>query len=65
MKVKDVILDLIFPKYCLGCGKEGQYICKNCELYLMDVPPMAELTSLWEYNGIIKEAIRRIKFNSE
>ena len=24
------ILDLIFPKTCLGCGREGQYICPNC-----------------------------------
>lgn len=24
------ILDLIFPKTCLSCGKEGGYICQNC-----------------------------------
>ncbi len=24
------ILNLIFPKTCLGCGKESQYICENC-----------------------------------
>ena len=24
------ILDLLFPKTCLGCGKEGRYICENC-----------------------------------
>lgn len=24
------ILDLIFPKTCLGCGKEGGYICQDC-----------------------------------
>jgi ComF family protein len=24
------ILDLIFPKTCLGCGKEGKYLCDNC-----------------------------------
>jgi ComF family protein len=23
-------LDLIFPKKCLGCGKEGKYICATC-----------------------------------
>lgn len=63
--IKDIILDIIFPKYCLGCGKEGTYICKNCEVYLMDVQPMHELTALWEYNGLIKEAIKRIKFNGE
>jgi len=24
------ILDLIFPKTCLGCRKEGRYLCDNC-----------------------------------
>jgi competence protein ComFC len=24
------ILDIIFPKTCLGCGREGQYICSQC-----------------------------------
>lgn len=24
------ILDLIFPKTCLGCGKEGKYLCDKC-----------------------------------
>jgi ComF family protein len=24
------ILNLIFPKTCLGCGKEGKYVCENC-----------------------------------
>lgn len=23
-------LDLIFPKYCLGCGKENSYVCQDC-----------------------------------
>lgn len=25
-----IILDLIFPKNCIGCGKHGKYICKGC-----------------------------------
>lgn len=24
------VLDLIFPKTCLGCGRGGQYICSTC-----------------------------------
>ncbi len=24
------LLDLIFPKTCLSCGKEGKYVCENC-----------------------------------
>lgn len=29
-KVFDFILDLLFPKYCVGCGKEGVWICTKC-----------------------------------
>jgi competence protein ComFC len=25
-----VILDLLFPKTCLGCGRPGNYICSEC-----------------------------------
>lgn len=24
------LLDLVFPKTCLSCGREGKYICENC-----------------------------------
>jgi competence protein ComFC len=64
-KIKNCLLDVLFPKYCLGCGKEGLYICKKCEIYMMDVPQPIGGISFWEYNGIIKEAIHRIKFNGE
>lgn len=29
-KVKDFILDIIFPIDCIGCGKEGEWVCKDC-----------------------------------
>jgi ComF family protein len=25
------LLNLFFPKHCLGCGKEGAYFCLNCQ----------------------------------
>lgn len=28
--IKDFLLDLIFPKYCVGCEKEGIWLCKGC-----------------------------------
>lgn len=28
------LLDLLFPKYCLGCGKLGAYICIKCADHL-------------------------------
>ena len=63
--IKDLILDVLFPKKCIACGKEGKYVCKDCELYMLDVPKTAGLTVLWEYNGIVKELVHRIKFNGE
>jgi len=29
-KISNFILDLFFPKKCLGCGKNGTYICQSC-----------------------------------
>jgi ComF family protein len=29
-KTKKFIIDLLFPKFCLGCNKEGSYLCEDC-----------------------------------
>ena len=29
-KIKDFFLDLLFPRFCLGCQKEGDFICFDC-----------------------------------
>jgi competence protein ComFC len=29
-KTKEFILDILFPKFCLNCGREGQYLCPDC-----------------------------------
>jgi len=59
-----IVLDILFPKYCLGCGKEGTYICKDCELFMNETNNPDNLITFWEYNGIVKEAIKRIKNGS-
>jgi ComF family protein len=33
-----MILDFLFPKKCLGCGKMGSYVCNRC---LEDVPKIS------------------------
>jgi len=33
-KFKESILDLFFPKFCLGCKKEGSYLCDDCRALL-------------------------------
>ena len=29
-KIKNFILDIIFPQFCIQCGKEGRCICHDC-----------------------------------
>jgi ComF family protein len=31
---KSFLLDLLFPKFCLGCQKEGTYLCDDCRALL-------------------------------
>ncbi|MFH1968220.1 MAG: ComF family protein [bacterium] len=31
---KTFLLDLFFPKFCLGCQKEGSYLCEDCKTLL-------------------------------
>ncbi len=33
-KAKEFLLDLLFPKFCLGCQKEGIYLCDDCRSLL-------------------------------
>ena len=32
--IKTFLLDLFFPKFCLGCQKEGIYLCDDCRALL-------------------------------
>lgn len=31
---KEFLLDLFFPKFCLGCKKEGVFLCEDCRTLL-------------------------------
>jgi len=67
------ILDLFFPMNCLGCGREGQFICPAC---LEKIPlnqkvlfgsnqawPLTGLIVASNYNNpLVKEAIHRYKY---
>lgn len=33
-KAKAFLLDLLFPAFCLGCKKEGVYLCEDCKAVL-------------------------------
>lgn len=29
--IKEFILDLLFPCFCINCGREGSYLCQDCQ----------------------------------
>lgn len=37
---KEWVLDLVFPKFCLGCGQEGSFLCASCKKGLFFKPPV-------------------------
>lgn len=34
LKIREFLLNLFFPKFCLGCRKEGIYLCDDCRAFL-------------------------------
>src|SRR3990172_2608564 len=44
------ILDLIFPKRCINCGRWGRYVCEKCEV------------GLWEEEQICPRCCRRSRY---
>jgi len=33
-KTKNLILDILFPKFCFSCKREGSYLCQDCQSML-------------------------------
>ncbi len=64
------ILDFLFPKKCVGCGKWGKYLCDRCFRQLKWLHPkvklvgggMDGLVSWVEYEGVARRAIVMLKF---
>lgn len=61
------VLEIIFPRFCLGCGKEGLYICKDCETFLTEVENTGNpfSFSLWEHEGLIEQLFYKIKIEGK
>ena len=38
-KVKGKALDFLFPRYCIGCGREGSFFCPSCRRSLPAIVP--------------------------
>lgn len=56
------LLDLIFPKTCLECGREGRYICEDCLAKVVKGRVGREAASIFKYQGVIRKAIIALKY---
>ena len=67
----DFLLDLFFPKKCLGCGKYGSYVCKDCQVGLWEPEPgprpanLDGLICLWAYDGLMQKIIKKAKYSGQ
>jgi competence protein ComFC len=63
-----MILDIIFPTYCLSCKKKGEFLCFSC-ISKFDEPREnkdSKATSLFDYrNPIVKHALWVLKYKNK
>lgn len=57
-----MILDFLFPKYCLECKKEGKYICDMCISKVTPCGTIGNNYSIFKYEGVIRKAIISLKY---
>ena len=64
-KAKNLVLDLLFPKFCVSCRKEGDFLCEDCAKSLVFLAPSCFLCGKRNLSGKTcpacnkKTAIRR------
>lgn len=51
--VKSWLLDLIFPKFCVGCRGEGTFLCAHCRAGLPSLAPSCPVCSRRNFTGIL------------
>ncbi len=53
-KLGEIALDILFPQYCVGCGKEGSFICDSCfRLQPSIMPPVCPLCGRPQSSGVL------------
>jgi len=57
-----VVLDIIFPRCCVGCKKTGSYICQKCIGQIKINQIQKNRLGVFKYDGIIRDVIKLIKF---
>ncbi len=56
------LLDLIFPKKCLECGKSGSYLCVNCLQKVSQIGASGKHFAAFKYEGVVRKAIIALKY---
>lgn len=62
------LLDLIFPRRCIGCRREGAYFCASCrsKMPIDTVPIIHRTISLWRYdNETVRTALWELKYRGK
>lgn len=86
MTILNLLLNLLFPRRCISCGRVGKYFCPKCismnRFIDTTICPICErpaisgathpkcqtrysldgLTSFFVYDGVIKKAIKQLKY---
>ncbi len=53
-KLKGIALDLLFPRWCVGCGREGDFICSACLKSLPHInPPLCPRCGQPQLNNVL------------
>ena len=53
-KLKGIAVDLLFPRWCVGCGREGDFICHSCLRSLPWImPPLCPRCGKPQASGIL------------
>ncbi|MFC2001640.1 ComF family protein [Chloroflexota bacterium] len=53
-KFRGIALDFLFPRRCVGCGKEGDFICHSCRQSLsVIIPPICPRCGRPQSGGIL------------
>lgn len=54
VKLKGIALDLLFPQWCVGCGKAGELLCSSCCRSLPRImPPLCPRCGKPQSSGIL------------
>lgn len=70
-KIKNIFLNLLFPKFCFGCHREGYYLCQDCKSILdisgfhqtLRIEGLEDLYFSTEYkNPLLKNLIQSFKY---